>query len=107
MVICVPHTKKCGVSSRQGLYDDQCPSSCQVPKWWDIRVLGLVRLILKLLKKQETRLAWQLKRLAEPLMVKMVMTGPVGIFIAIFGKERQQQQQLNKSKETWTCIAQA
>ena len=38
-----------------GQFDIPCPSSCQVPKWWDIRVLGLVRLILKLLKKQETR----------------------------------------------------
>ena len=38
-----------------GQFDIPCPSSCQVPKWWDTRVLGLVRLILKLLKKQETR----------------------------------------------------
>ena len=37
-----------------GQFDIPCPSSCQVPKWWDTRVLGLVRLILKLLKKQET-----------------------------------------------------
>ena len=41
--------------NRLGQFDIPCPSSCQVPKWWDIRVLGLVRLILKLLKKQETR----------------------------------------------------
>ena len=45
--------KKCGVrKTGQHQFDIPCPSSCQVPKWWDIRVLGLVRLILKLLKKQ-------------------------------------------------------
>ena len=38
-----------------GQFDIPCPSSCQVPKWWDIRVLGLVRLILKLLKKEERK----------------------------------------------------
>ena len=48
--------KKCGVrKTGQHQFDIPCPSSCQVPKWWDIRVLGLVRLIRKLLKKQETR----------------------------------------------------
>ena len=25
-----------------GQFDIPCPSSCQVPKWWDTRVLGLV-----------------------------------------------------------------
>ena len=45
----------------QHQFDIPCPSSCQVPKWWDIRVLGLVRLIRKLLKKQETFIKKTLK----------------------------------------------
>ena len=53
----VSRTLKSVVLGKNGLgqFDIPCPSSCQVPKWWDTRVLGLVRLTLKLLKKQETR----------------------------------------------------
>ena len=53
----VSRTLKSVVLGKNGLgqFDIPCPSSCQVPKWWDIRVLGLVRLILKLLKKEERK----------------------------------------------------
>ena len=58
---CVPRTEKCGVRKKwNGPIRHPMPQQLSSPqiKWWDTRVLGLVRLILKLLKKQETRNNW-------------------------------------------------